>query len=170
MASNIFIDFLGPKVSGSSTQAGHETQIEVHSWNYGAHQPTNAVRSAAGGGTLEKVHHAPLTFTKAIDTASDDLLKACWTGQHFDKVELTAYRSVGDVGADNSGVQYLKITLDYVIVQDFSISGGQGDLPVESISLNYSKITFQYVPTTLTKGAAQGAQISFHDLSTNKAG
>lgn len=167
MASNMFIKFTGPDIAGSSTLKGHETHIEVHSWNYGCHQPASPIRSSAGGGTMEKVHHSPFTFTKSIDTASDDLLKMCWTGKHIEKAVFAAYRASGDGAAAQSGVKYLTIELETVIIQDFSISGGVGDLPMESVSLNYGKITFTYDPQSQSGGTPGGVQVISHDIRTH---
>ena len=167
MSGNMFITFTEPAIAGSSKLKGHEAQIEIHSWNYGCHQPASPIRSSAGGGTMEKVSQSPLNFTKYIDTASDDLLKMCWTGKHIGKAVLTAYRSSGDGGANQIGVQYLKIELESVIVQDFSISGAIGDLPIENVSLNYAKITFTYDPQDGGKGTPGGVQSIMYDGATN---
>lgn len=167
MAINAFMKFTGPDIAGSSTLKGHETHIEVYSWNYGCHQPAQAVRSSGGGGTIEKVHHSPFTFTKQLDTASDDLLKMCWTGKHIEKAVFAAYRASGDPGASQSGVKYLTVELESVIVQDFTISGSIGDQPMENVSLNYGKITFTYDPQDQGGGTPGGVQVISHCLRTH---
>lgn len=167
MAINAFIKFIGPDIAGSSTLKGHETHIEVMSWSYGCSQPAQAVRSTGGGGTIEKVHHSPFTFTKQLDTASDDLLKMCWTGKHIDKATFAAYRASGDAGASQSGVKYLTIELETVIVQDMTISGSEGIQPMENVSLNYGKITFTYDPQEPAKGTPGGVQVISHDIKTH---
>jgi len=163
----MYIKFTGPDIAGSSTQKGFETHIEVHSWNYGAHQPASPIRSSAGGATMEKVHHSPFIFTKEVDTASDDLLKMCWSGQHIDKASFTMHRSTGDVAANNSGTEFLKIELESIVVQDFSISGGGGTLPIESLSLNFQKITWTYKQQDIKEGVDGGAQVISHDQMTH---
>ncbi len=168
MAFNTFLKFTGPDIDGASTYKGLETWIEVHSWNYGCHQPTSAIRGSAGGGTIERVHHSPFTFTKQIDSSSDDLLKMCWSGKHITKMEFRAYRAVGDAGAEQSGMPYLKIELDSVIVQDFSVNGAGGDLPHESVSLTYAAITYTYDPQTKDGGVGSGAQVIKHKIDTNE--
>lgn len=167
MAINVFIKFEGPEVAGSSTSKGHESEIEVMSWNHGFHQPASPVRSSSGGGTIEKAHHSNFSFTKMIDAATSTLLKHCWTGAHFEKVSLTCYRSSGDESGDQMGVPYLKIEMDSVIVGDYSVSGGPGDLPVESVSLNYAKVTYTYTEQDHQAGGPGGAHPVSHDLSTN---
>ena len=167
MAFNTFIKFTGPDIAGSSIYKGLETWIEVHSWNTGFHQPTSPIRGSAGGGTVERCHPSPFTFTKEIENASDDLLKMCFSGKHIEKAEFRAYRSTGDVGAEQSGMPYLKIELNSVIVQDFSTSGSAGSLPMESVSLNYSKITYTYDPQDKKGGTQSGAQVISWDIGLN---
>lgn len=167
MARNMFIKFKGPDIAGSATNKGRETHIEVMSANYGCHQPTNAVRSSAGGGTIERVHHSPFTFTKELDTSSDDLLKMCWTGKHIETAEFSMYRSSGDPGADQTGVKFLMIEFETVIIQDYSVSMSSGGLPVESVSFNYGKITFTYDPQDQSGGTPGGVQVISHDLRLN---
>ena len=169
MAVSVFMKFTGPDISGGSNNKGHETEIEVIAWNHGFNQPTSSVRSASGGGTVEKCNHQHFTFSKQLDSATDDLLKYCWSGQHIDKGTLTCYRSSGDVAADQMGVPYLQIDMESIIVADYSIGGGIGEMPMESISLNYAKVTYTYTTQDKTEGTMGGAQVVSHDLRTNVA-
>lgn len=167
MATNMFIKFLGPDINGGSTSKGHESWIEVLHWNHGFTQPTTPTRSHGGGGTVEKAHHHNFSFSKILDSATDDLLKACWTGKHIDKMTFVAYRSAGDTGTSQMGVPYLKVELESVIVTEFSIAGGVGDMPMENIALNYAKITYTYNGQEKMKGTGGADQPVSHDLTTN---
>jgi len=168
MAINTFIKFTEPDIAGSSTLKGHETHIEVYNWNYGCHQPVQAVRSSGGGGTVEKVHHSPFTFTKQLDTASDDLLKMCWTGKHIGKAVFCAYRASGDGAANQSGVKYLTIEFETVVIQDYSVSGSEGIQPMENVTFNYGKITFTYDPQDQSGGGGGGVQVISHNLRSHE--
>lgn len=167
MSFNTFIKIKGPDINGGASAKGHETDINVNSWSHSWHQPTSAVRLAAGSGTIETVDHAPFTFTKTMDSSTDDLLKMCWTGKHIDSVEMTCYRSVGDTGAKNIGVPYLVVKMEGVIVQDYSISGGTGSLAQETVSFTYGKVTYTYTGSDKMKGTAAAAQPVSHDLTSN---
>ncbi len=167
MAINVFIKIDGPAIIGGSTNKGHEGEIEVLSWNHGFNQPTQAVRSAAGSGTVETANHQHFTFSKYMDEATDDLCKMCWSGKHIDKVTMTCYRSVGDTGTQQNAVPYFKIEMENVIVSDYTLGGGVGDLPTEQVALNYAKLTYTYTPTEHGTGKAKGAQVISHDLKSN---
>lgn len=168
MAINVFIKFEGPDIAGSSTSKGHEDEIEIVSWSHGFHQPVSPIRSSSGGGTIEKAHHSPFSITKMLDSSTDELLKHCWTGAHIDKATLTCYRSSGDEGGDQMGVPYLKVEMESVIVSDISVSGSVGDLPVESVALNYAKVTYTYTEQDPDTGKTGAAKPVSHDLSTNE--
>ena len=105
-------------------------------------QPTSPTRSTAGSGTVEQATHQNLTFTKYLDASTNELLKACWSGKQFQKATLTCYRADG--AADNKPVEYLKIEMQHVIIANYSVSGGPGDIPVENVSLDYGVIQYSY--------------------------
>lgn len=167
MSVSVFGKFTGPDISGGSSSKGHETEIEIMSWSHGFNQPTQPVRSAAGGGTIEKCNHQHFTFAKMLDSATDDLLKYCWGGQHIDKFTMKCYRASGDIAAEQMGVPYLQIDFESVVVADYSLSGGIGEIPMENVSLNYAKVTYTYTTQDKTEGTVGGAQVVSHDLRTN---
>ena len=164
MSQNIFIKFEEPGIEGEATASSHANEIQVLSWSHGFNQPTSPTRSSAGGGTVEKAHHSDFSFTKYIDSSTDDLLKMCWNGKQIGKATLCAYRSNGD----NTPVKYLEVALDKVIVSNISISGGAGDLPVENISLSYGKVQYSYIPQKEADGTGDGVQPVSHDLITQE--
>jgi type VI secretion system secreted protein Hcp len=164
MATNAYIKLDG--IDGGSTSENHAKEIEVMSWSHGFSQPTSPVRSTAGSGSVEQANHSNFTFTKYIDSATDDLLKQCWTGKQFKKATVTCYRADG--AADNKPVEYLKIEMEHVVVSNFSISGGAGDIPVENVSLDYGIVKYTYLPQKKADGTAGSAQPIKHDLETRK--
>ena len=156
-ATNMYLKFEQPSIAGSSTASGHSGEIEVLSWNHGFVQPTSPTRSSAGSGSVEQATHHNFSFTKYHDSSSDDLLKNCWAGRQFRKVTLTCFRSDG--AADNKPVPYLTVVMENVVISNFSISGGAGDVPVENVSLDYGTVQYNYVDQKLqaTKPAAKKA-------------
>jgi type VI secretion system secreted protein Hcp len=160
MAGNMFIKFEEPGVTGDSTDQNHSGEIQVLSWSHSFNQPTSPTRSSAGGGTVEQANHSDFTFTKYIDSGTDDLLKLCWQGNQVQKVTFTCYRADGD----NQPVLYLKIEMEKVIVSNYSIGGGTGDIPTENISLSYGKVKYTYKKQKSEDGTADGDQPVSHDL------
>jgi len=163
MATHMYLKL--DKIDGEATATGHEKEIEILSWSHGFSQPTSSVR-ASSGGTVERANHSDLSVTKYIDSATDDLLKNIWTGKQIDKATITCYRSDGNDA--NKPVDYLVIVMEKVIVSNYSVSGGAGDLPVENLSFNYGKITYTYKPQKEADGTGGAAQPISCDLMINK--
>ena len=161
MATKMYIKFVGPAIEGGSKDSKHDKDVEIMSWNHGFSQPTSPVRSTAGGGTVEQANHMEFSFTKYIDSATDDLLKQCWSGKHIDTATFTAYRSDG---VSDVAVKYLEILMTGVVVSSFSIGGGSGDIPVENVSLNYATVTYTYGSQDPAKGSGKTNQPVKHDL------
>ena len=68
-------------VSGESQREGHEGEIELISFNLGAHNPSG-VGIGKGGGT-GTVSLSSFTVIKKTDAASAELFQHCCTGEHF---------------------------------------------------------------------------------------
>ena len=164
MAINMYLKFETPEVTGSSTAAEHAGEIEILSWNHGFVQPTSPTRSAAGAGSVEQATHQNFTFTKYLDTATDSLLKYCWSGKQFGKATLTCYRADGAV--DNKPVEYLKVVMEHVIIANYSVSGGPGDVPVENVSLDYGIVQYNYKNQKAADGSADSNKPAKHNLET----
>lgn len=166
MATNIYIKFEEPAIEAGSTAAEHENELEILSWNHGFSQPTSPTRSAAGGGTVEQANHQNLSFSKYLDAATHDLLKYCWAGKQIGKATLTCYRSDGS--KDNKPVEYLNVEMQHVVISNYSVSGGPGDIPVENVSLDYGVVKYTYKSQKKDDGTAGGNKPAIHDLETRK--
>ena len=123
-------------IEGDVTVKGHEKEIELNSFQFGASQTV----STSGGGGAGKATISDITSSKSMDKSSPKLLQEVLSGDHLDKVEIFFTKS------DSKGVQtYAHYTLNGILISGYSVSSG-GDLPSESISLNFAKILFDFVP------------------------
>ena len=163
MATNMYLKL--DKIEGECTAEGHAKEIEILSWSHGFSQPTSSVR-ASSGSTVEKANHSDISITKYLDSATDDILKLCWTGKQIETGVIVCLRSDG--ADDNKHVEYLKIEMEDIIISNYSISGGAGDLPIENISLNYGKVKYTYLPQKQDDGTGGSAQPISMDLRNNK--
>ena len=160
MSVNMYLKFENPSVQGSVTTPGHTGEMEVLSWNHGFSQPTSPTRG--GGGSAGQAVHQNFTFTKYLDSATNQLLRYCWSGEMFAKAKLTCYRQDGDgVGP----VAYLTITMQQVIISNYAVNGGPGDIPVENISLDYGVVQYDYKNQKQPKDLAATAPAT-HNLRT----
>lgn len=160
MAGNMYIKFEQPNIVGEATYKGHEKDVEVISWNHSFSQPTSPTRSSAGGATVEKANHSDFSFTKYIDSSTDDLLKQCWNGDYIDTVTFSAYRADGA----NQPVKYLEIVMERVVVSGYNVSGVAGDIAIENISLNYGIVTYKYKSQKEDSNESEGVEPVKHNL------
>jgi type VI protein secretion system component Hcp len=88
----------------------------------------------------------PTRFTKGVDGCSRELFEAVVTGKHISRVTLN------DAGR-------LTITLENVIITDLVTSNDTTQFPVETISMNFSKIEYKY---------ADGSRVCYDNSSKRK--
>jgi len=136
MAVDMFLKFAS--IKGDSQVAGHEDEVEVLGWSWGAHQSGTMHRGRGGG--AGKVSVNDLTISKYVDKATPNLWKLCCNGKHEDEAVLTVRKAGGDAPVD-----YLKITLTEVLVSDMQTGGAEGEENVtETVTLNFAKYKLEY--------------------------
>ena len=124
-AQTAFIRIAG--VPGTATDDKHKDWIEIHSFQWGAVQQRAEAEKAGRTPNREA-----LTITKEYDAASAKMKEMCASGKHFASLDI-------DVVSGGKTIHY---HLSDVTVSSFSTSGG--DRPMETISLNFTKITMNY--------------------------
>lgn len=125
-------------IDGESTDSKHKNEIDVLEWSWGETQ--SGKMAAGGGGGAGKVAMQDFNFVMNVNKASPKLLQACACGQHIKSAVLICRKA----GSDQQ--EYLKITLSDLIVSSYQTGGSSRSdiLPIDKISLNYSKIEFEY--------------------------
>lgn len=153
---------LTPEIPGTCTMDKFEKQIELLSFSHGvAMQITGDVSNTER--TSGKPNHQDFTITKYLDQSSPKINEACCKGDNFTSVEVVVGRN--DKGAV---IPLIKYTLKNVVLSSVSIGGGGGDKPVETVTLNYNHITWDF-HTQKAEGAEQGHVDTKWDLALNKA-
>ena len=155
MAFAAYIKFDGgPKIEGESERKGHENEIAIDNFSI-----TASNRATIGGSTkgsaAGKGEVSAFSFTKTTDLGSPVLFQACLQGSHFPKAIVTLNKAGGD-----QALPFLKYEFEEVYISAFTWSGGVGggDRPMESLNLDFGKVSINYSQQTET-GAA-GKQIS----------
>ena len=78
------------------------------------------------------------TVTKSFDLSSCQFMQKCALGDEM-KVELAFIKSAG-----GENKPFMEVVLENVLISGMSISSG-GDMPSESLSLNYTKFQVTYI-------------------------
>jgi type VI secretion system secreted protein Hcp len=157
MAVDMFIKI--DTVDGESKDSKHKKDIDVLAWSWGASNSGSA--HSGGGAGSGKVNVQDLSFTKWVDSSTPKLLLAVHNGQHFKDATLVVRK------AGEKPVEYLKIKLEEVLITSVSTGGSGGeDRLTENVTLNFSKVSVDYVPQD-DMGAA-GTAIPFTwDIAAN---
>jgi type VI secretion system secreted protein Hcp len=148
-------------IEGESQDHKHKSEIDIESWSWG--EVNSGTHSAGGGGGAGKVTMQDFHFVMKINQASPKLALACANGEHIKKAVLTCRKA----GKDQQ--EYLKITMEDLLISSYQ-SGGSAHsdvVPTDQISLNYSKIKWDYKPQK-ADGSLGGSVAAGWDLKANK--
>ena len=153
MAVDMFLEI--KECPGESTKKGHEGQIDITSFTFGAVQSGSFARGGAGGGA-GKAEFQDISIVKEVDKSSPKLFQACAAGTHFQKATIYV-RKAGD-----KPLEYYKVELSDLIVSSVQNSGSSGgDTVMESITFNTAKINFTYVEQDAKGGAGKTVTAGF---------
>jgi len=125
-------------IEGESKQHKHTNEIELESWSFG--ETNSGSMSHSGGGGAGKVSMQDFHFTMYVNKASSKLFLACATGEHIKSAKLTCRK------AGKEQQEFYKVTFSDLLVSSYQVggSGGSSVIPVDQISLNFSKIEIEY--------------------------
>lgn len=163
MAFDAFIKIDG--IEGESTDAKHKGWIEITSFDTGVTQRSSATASSVGGGSSERADFNDFIITKELDKATPKLALACAAGTHINNIIVEICR------AGDEKVKFMEYKMTNCIISNVSESGSdagsEGSFPKESVSIDYGKITWNYVQQNRAGGGAAGNILSGWDLEKN---
>jgi type VI secretion system secreted protein Hcp len=124
-------------IPGESQDAKHKDEIQVDSWSLSERQ--SGTMADGGGGGAGKVQMNDVSFSEKLSKASPKLWLACANGEHIKKAVLTARK------AGKNQHDYLTVTFTDLLISSYQTGGnGSAKVPVESITLNFAAIQFEY--------------------------
>jgi type VI secretion system secreted protein Hcp len=159
MAFDTFIKIEG--IEGESTDDKHAGWIEVISYDTGVKQKTSATASSAGGGSTERADFDHFSLIKQLDKASPKLALACADGTHIDSILVEVCR------AGTEKVKFMEYKMTNCIISKVKTTGGGGDIPAESVSIDFGKIEWAYTVQKRQGGGAAGNVAGGWDLQKN---
>ena len=148
-------------IDGESHDDKHKNEIDVESFSWGETQ--SGTHSGGGGGGAGKVVMQDFHFVKKIDKSSPKLMLACATGAHIKEATLTCRK------AGEKQQNFLTIKMSDLLVSSYQTGGsGHSDIvPTDQISLNYSKIEWEY-KMQKPDGTLDAPVKAGYDLKLNK--
>jgi type VI secretion system secreted protein Hcp len=152
-------------IPGDSTDENHAGWIAIHSFQHGLSQQIGGARSSGGAATAGRVDHQDFGILKEIDKATPKLFLHCCNGRHIPRIEVELCR------AGEKKNLFMKFVLSDVVIATIHPSGSSGSaMPMESLSLNYGKIEWEYTATDPRTGVAGGVVKHFWDTEKNVGG
>ncbi len=151
-----------PEVEGTTQLAGYEGKIELLSYSHGvAMGVTGDVSNTER--TTGKPMHQDFGLSKYLDQTTPTLNQACCEGKTYPTATIV-------VGRNDAGevIPLITYTLTNAIISSISVGGGGGGKPVESLTLNYGAITWEFA-TQKEEGGKEGTVEGKWDLSANQA-
>ena len=148
-------------VTGDVEEAGHTGWIQLNSFQWGVGRGIGSPKSSSKDREGAEASVSEITVTKMEDNATTQLMRlGLWGKSKKAKVEFTR------TGDANTQIAYLKFELEDVLISGYSTSSG-GDRPSESLSLNFTKVTFTNLESkdTMEDGTPDRFQ---YDLATGK--
>jgi type VI secretion system secreted protein Hcp len=150
----------GASVKGECTLADFVDKIECLSYSHGIAQQITGDQSNQKR-TSGKPNHQDFTLTKYVDLSSCVLIANCNAATPMATVKVT-------VGQNENGKVNAVLTyeLTNALVSSISIGGGGGGKPQETVTLNYTKISWTYKPQK-PAGDVNGQDAATWNLATN---
>src|SRR5439155_14563687 len=122
-------------IEGEAEDSKHAKEIELMSWIWGEQQM--GTHSGNMGGGAGKVSMNDFSFTMSVNKSSPKLFLACANGEHIKSAVLVCRK------AGKEQQEFLKWTFSDLLVSSYQTGGSSGEvIPVDSISLNFTKIEF----------------------------
>src|SRR5882757_2432415 len=134
----------GSTITGESTLTDFVKKIEVLSYSHGVAQQITGDQSNQKR-TSGKPNHQDFTITKYLDLATASLIDYCNQATILPTVKLVIGQNEG--GKVN---QYMSYTLTNALVS--SVSAGGGGKPQETVTFNYTAISWDYKLQTAATG------------------
>jgi type VI secretion system secreted protein Hcp len=159
MAVDMFLELEGIKGETVDKSYKSKNAIDVLAWSWGLSN-SGTFHQGAGGGA-GKANFQDISITKYIDLASPNLMLFCANGKHITKGTLTVRK------AGENPLEYLKISLDSILVSSYSTGGSGGeDRLTENVSLNFAGVKVEYAAQD-AKGGKAGSNDFGWDIAAN---
>ena len=152
-------------IEGSVTAAGHEKWIELQSCQLGVNR--HVTNPTGSGANREAAVPAvsEIVVTKHQDCATTGLFREALWGEGK-KVKIDFCKTDKD-----KFEPYLQVELENTMISSFSVSGAGGDThdrPMESLSLNFTKLTMSSTAMDASNKTAKPARAQW-DAAAGKA-
>lgn len=155
---SIYMQFDG--IQGDATDTGFEQWITLDTFQWGIGRGITTPVGSAANREASQPSVSEITVTKQLDIASNPLFQNIVTDQGGKTVKISFTRT------GSGGDKFLEYTLTNTLISGYHITSS-GDRPVESLSLNFTKVQIMVKMLDPSNNAANPNTTSY-DLATAK--
>jgi type VI secretion system secreted protein Hcp len=161
LSTDFFLKIEG--IPGESKRSGHEKEMELLSFSFGATQ-TGTAELGSGQTGAARVEMQDFHFVKPVDSSSPKLVQHMFTGKFIPAATFSARR----IGLeDGKPLKYMIWEFKNLVISSHSFNGaGAGDVPMESISFRFEEVKCYY--REIKAGVPQGPISAGWNVKTNK--
>jgi type VI secretion system secreted protein Hcp len=149
-------------IPGQTLVEGVAKEIECLSFSHGVSQPMTFGPSNQAR-TSGRPNHTDFVVTKYLDESSPKLLEHCNRGEDVKNATFTFSQADGPTG---KMTPLWVVTMEKAIISSINCSGGGGDIPQESLTLNYTTIKWEFKAQT-ADAEKKGTASTGWDLTKN---
>lgn len=149
-------------IKGECQLPDYTSMIEILSYSHGVAQQITGDQSNTKR-TSGKPNHQDFTVTKYLDLATTKLIDYCNQAKPIPTVKVT-------IGQNDNGhvTKIFVYEMTNALISSVSIGGGGGGKPQETVTFNYTKMTWNYVQQKSDVTDAGNAAATWN-LATNAA-
>jgi type VI secretion system secreted protein Hcp len=158
----LILDCSSAKINGECQLTDYAQMVELLSYSHGVAQQITGDQSNTKR-TSGKPNHQDFTVTKYQDLSSCQLVDFCNQAKPIPTIKVKIGQN------DNGKVNKLFIyELTNALVSSVSVGGGGGGKPQETVTFNYTKITWTYAAQKSDVSDSGNASATWN-LATNSA-
>lgn len=125
-------------VNGDVTTTGYTQWIELDSLQWGVGRAIGSAERGAESREASEPSISEVTVTKRMDVSSTGMVQDAWGGELNNTVTIKLTTTT-----KNGVIDFLEYDLENCGLSGYSVSSS-GDMPVEHMSLNFTKITHRF--------------------------
>jgi type VI secretion system secreted protein Hcp len=149
-------------IQGDATQQDHSKWMDIEAIHWNVARNMNTSAGSAANREASEPTVSEVILTKVSDSSSTKLFQEACSG----RIGKTA--TIDLVTTGNPGNTYIEYILTNTLIANYSIDSN-GDRPVETIRLNFTKMQVKYTPYDQNNNP-QSPMIASYDLATTTAG
>lgn len=151
-------------ITGNATKEGYENWTDIATLSHNAHRSINTDVGSANNRESAEPVLGEFVLNKVADISSPNIFIEAVNGSTGKTVQIELM-TTGD-----KGQTYLKYVLTNALISSYELShnSADGSRPIETLTINYTKIEMIYTPTDAENVTQQKVAVAY-DLATTKA-